>query len=587
VTASPGELRLYRRLLREARPFRLQIAGLSALSLMSSVFALLTPVPLKIAVDSIVSSSPLPGFMGNLIPVRSQSGVLLVAAAMFVTIALLKQTQQLGVLVLSSVTGQRLLLGFRSRLFRHAERLSFAYHDSIGTSDAAYRIQYDAQSLQTVVVTGAIPFVTALATVIGMIYVTARIDGQLALVALAVVPVLLVLLRGYRSRLRGQWRAAKRLDSEALAVVHEALDALRVVKAFGQEDRERDRFVGRSQRSVQARIDLAHAEGTFGMLIGLVIGLGMGTVLFLGSQKVLAGTLSLGNLVLIMGYLQQLYDPLRTASKKAGDLQGSLASVERVYALLDHDPDLPERVDGQPLARARGAVAFEHVSFGYTSRQQTLTDVSFAVAPGTCVGIGGPTGAGKTTLVSLLTRFYDPDEGRVVVDGVDVREYQLDDLRNQFAIVLQEPVLFSVSIAENIAYGRPEADRRAIVAAAEAANAHRFITDLPDGYDTQVGERGMRLSGGERQRVALARAFLKDAPILILDEPTSSVDMRTEAVIMEAMQRLMERRTTFMIAHRVSTLDRCDMRLEVEDGRLGEAPAAAAGVTARAPGWSS
>ena len=577
MRAPAGGHRLFRRLLREARPYRLQIAGLSALSLVSSVFALLTPLPLKIAVDSIVSSEPLPGFLGTLIPVHSQTGVLLVAAAMFVAIALLKQTQQLGVLVLSSITGQHLLLGFRSRLFRHAERLSFRYHDAVGTSDAAYRIQYDAQSLQTVIVTGLIPFVTALATVIGMIYVTARIDLQLALVALAVAPVLLVLLRGYKSRLRGQWRAAKRLDSEALAVVHEALDALRVVKAFGQEDRERDRFVGRAQRSARAQIDLAHAEGTFGMLIGLVIGLGMGAVLFLGSQKVLAGTLSLGNLVLIMGYLQQLYDPLKTASKKAGDLQGSLASVERVYALLDQDPDLPERADGRPLVRARGAVAFEHVSFGYASRRRTLDDVSFAVAPGTCVGIAGATGAGKTTLVSLLTRFYDADEGRVLVDGVDVCDYRLEDLRDQFAIVLQEPVLFSVSIAENIAYGRPDADRHQIAAAAVAANAHDFITELPDGYDTQVGERGMQLSGGERQRVALARAFLKDAPILILDEPTSSVDTRTEAVIMDAMQRLMERRTTFMIAHRLSTLDRCDMRLDVEDGRI----AGAAGAGAR------
>jgi ATP-binding cassette subfamily B protein len=249
-------------------------------------------------------------------------------------------------------------------------------------------------------------------------------------------------------------------------------------------------------------------------------------------------------------------------------LQSHLASAERAYTLLDLEPDVTDRPGARPLTRARGAVAFRRVSFGYDGAQEVLHDITFELAAGTRVGIAGRTGAGKTTLTNLLTRFYDPSAGKILLDGIDLRDYKLADLRNQFAIVLQEPVLFSTNVAENIAYARPSASRDAIMEAAKAANAHDFIVALPDGYETEVGERGMRLSGGERQRIALARAFLKDAPILIMDEPTSSVDMRTEAAIMEAMERLMHGRTTFMIAHRLTTLEKCDLLLVIEDGRL-------------------
>ena len=269
-----------------------------------------------------------------------------------------------------------------------------------------------------------------------------------------------------------------------------------------------------------------------------------------------------------MSYLAQLYAPLKTISKSAATLQSSLASAERAFALLDEAPDVVERPNAGRLLRASGAVAFHNVSFAYNGGAPVLHDVSFDIRPGTRVGIMGMTGAGKTTLVSLLTRFYDPTAGQILLDGVDLRDYKLADLRNQFAIVLQEPVLFSTSIAENIAYARPDASEEEIIEAAKAANAHEFIVSLPQGYETLVGERGMRLSGGERQRISLARAFLKDAPILILDEPTSSVDMKTEAAIMEAMERLMQGRTAFIIAHRLSTLTNCDVLLKIENGRL-------------------
>jgi ATP-binding cassette subfamily B protein len=272
--------------------------------------------------------------------------------------------------------------------------------------------------------------------------------------------------------------------------------------------------------------------------------------------------------VLIMSYLAQLYAPLKTMSRKAGSLQGYLASTERVFALLDEEPDVKESLRARPLRRARGEITFEGVSFAYDRRRPVLDDLSFSVRSGARVGIAGATGAGKTTLVSLLNRFYDPTRGRILLDGTDLRDYRLADVRKQFAIVLQEPLLFSTSIGENIAYARPEASFDEIVAAATAAGAHDFIAAFPNGYDTRVGERGTRLSGGERQRVALARAFLKDAPVLILDEPTSSVDVGTEATIMEAMYRLMEGRTTFMIAHRLGTLQGCDERIELAGGRI-------------------
>jgi ATP-binding cassette subfamily B protein len=566
---------LYRRLFAEARPFTLQIAGLLLLSVLSALLTLLLPLPLKIAVDSVIGSHPLPGPLESVLPGAvsgSGTGVLLLAVVALVLVMLLKQLEEFASLVLSTYAGQKLLLNFRARLFRHVQRLSLAYHDTRGVTDSTYRIQYDAQSLQTLVIASLIPFLTAFFTVAGMLYVTARIDWRLGLIALAVTPPLLVTFHFYRRRLRRQWHEAKRLESSALSVVQEALSALRVVKAFGQEDRERERFLGRSGESMRVQVGLSFAEGGFGVLIGLIMALGMAAVLFVGTRSVQSGALTVGELVLVMAYLQQLYEPLQTISKKAGTLQSSLASAERVFALLDEAPDLAESPHARPLKRAAGAVAFHDVSFAYNAAQPVLRDISFELGPGTSAGIAGTTGAGKTTLVSLLTRFYDPTSGRITLDGVDLRDYRLADLRNQFAIVLQEPVLFSTSIAENIAYARPDARREEIQAAAVAANAHEFIEKLPDGYDTPVGERGMRLSGGERQRISLARAFLKDAPMLILDEPTSSVDVRTEATIMEAMERLMAGRTTIVIAHRLGTLEPCDVRLEIEDGRLTHAP---------------
>jgi len=339
------------------------------------------------------------------------------------------------------------------------------------------------------------------------------------------------------------------------------------VKAFGQEDREHERFVHRAGEGARSRIRVAFVDGLFGLAVGLTTACGTAAVLYIGLRHVQSGRLTLGDLVLVMGYLAQLYVPIQYISKSIAGLQSALASAERALSLLEEEGDVVERPHARPLARAAGAIEFRNVSFAY-EKHTILEDVSFALPAGSRLGIAGATGAGKTTLGSLLMRFYDPTTGAILLDGADIRDYRLADLRNQFAIVLQEPVLFSTSIAENIAYARPPATHDEIVEAARAANVHAFIAGLPDGYETMVGERGMRLSGGERQRVSLARAFLKDAPILILDEPTSAVDLKTEAAIMNSMERLMEGRTAVMIAHRLSTLESCDYRLELHGGRL-------------------
>ena len=575
-----GDVALYRRLLRQARPYWTHFLALFAMGLLASLIALLNPVPLKIVVDSVLGGRPLPSFLHALLPgaaTRSPAAILLVAIGLLVAVAALGQLQALSSTLLRTYVGERLVLEFRARLVQQVQRLSLSYHDSRGTADSLYRIQHDAPAIQNIMVDGVIPFVAASVTLVTMIVVTAHLDWQLALVALGVTPALLLLSRVYRSHLRTQSRYVKKLETAALAVVHETLGALRVVKAFGQEGRETDRFIRRSSEGMAARIHLAFLEGRFGLLVGLTTAGGVAAVLLIGVRHVRSGTLTLGELLMVLSYLGQLYDPLKTISRKAAALQSYLASAERVFALLDERPDVPERPHARPLGRAVGAVEFRDVCFAYDADHPVLHVVSFDVPPGARVAVAGTTGAGKTTLVSLLTRFYDPTGGAILLDGVDLRDYRLADLRDQFAIVLQEPVLFSTSIAENIAYARPGAGELEIVQAARAAGAHDFIIRLPRGYATPVGERGMQLSGGERQRVALARAFLKDAPLLILDEPTSSVDVKTEAVILDAMDRLMRGRTAFLITHRASALVGCDVRLQLERGRLVEATPALVG----------
>ena len=570
-TSSNRDLALYLRLFRWARPYWTHLIGLFLLSLLATPLALLVPLPLKIALDSGLDSKPLPHLIRTTVPAGfrlTPSSALLFAVGLLIVVTILAQIQTLAVALLKTYTGEKVLLEFRSGLFGQMQRLSLSYHDVKGTAESLYNVQYDAAAVQSVVAERFIPLIGSAFTLLGMLYVTMKIDWQLALVALLISPILFLISKFYRRRLRRGAREVKKLEKSAMGVVQEVLGALRVVKAFGKEEDERHRFVRRSFEGMRARLKLALAEGKYNFLVGLTSAIGTATVLFVGFRQVQSGVITLGDLMLMMGYVSLLYEPLKSMGKNSAALQSYMANIERAFALLDELPEVAEKTNPRSLVRATGKIAFRNVSFRYGQNRPALEQVAFEVDAGICVGIVGTTGAGKTTLVNLLTRFYDPTEGQISLDGVDLRDYKLKDLRNQFAIVLQESVLFSTSLAENIAYARPNASEAEIVAAAKAANAHEFISNLPDGYQTLVGDRGMRLSGGERQRISIARAFLKDAPMLILDEPTSSVDVRTETLILDAMERLAQGRTTFVITHRSSALKQCDVIVRIEKGRL-------------------
>lgn len=566
-----GDLAIYRRLFADMRPERLRIVGTVAISLLATPLMLLTPFPIKMAVDNVIGGRPVSNFVEAVLPAaatRSDSGLLIASVTLLLLVGLLAQMQVLGKRVMQAYTGERVMLRYRTRLFGHIQRLPLAYHDAGGPADSVYRIHNDAMSARYLAVDAVVTFFTGAVTLGGMLVVTALVDWQLSLVAIVIVPVLYLLLIVNRKRLRARALEVKELESSASSVVQEVLSALRVVKAFGQEDREHERFSGCAGEGMRARVRFEIAAGVLGLGLGLALVVGLSAFLFVGVRHVQSGVITLGELILLLSYVGQLYEPLRSISELAGALQSHLASAERVYQLLDEAPDVRERPDARRIGRASGTVVFDGVSFAYGDGEEVLHDISFALERGTHLGIAGTTGAGKTTLVSLLLRFYDPSRGRILLDGVDLREYRLEDLRRQLSVVLQEPVLFSTSVAANIAYANPGASAAELKTAAQAANAHDFIRALPEGYDTNVGERGMRLSGGERQRISLARAFLRDAPLLVLDEPTSSVDPGTEGEIMDALDRLTSNRTTIMIAHRPSTLEHCNARLTIEDGRI-------------------
>ena len=559
--------RVLRRLLQHLVGFRWLIVAIVVIDLLAVPLTLLAPVPLQLAVDHAIGSHPLPTWLAAL-PARTPGALLAVAVAMTIALALLSQLQRNGAWLLQSWTGERVVLAFRAELFRRAQRLSMTYHDRRGVADSLYRIQYDAGSVQWVAVYGLAPLVTAAGTLVGIFAVMWSMNAALALIALAVIPPLLLLTRFFGGKVRHRWHEQKELESSTTSVLQEVLTSLRVVKAFGQEGREAERYLDRASREIRANLSVVRTQAMFYTLIALVLACGTAGALWIAGNGVRNGTLTLGQLTIVMAYLAQLYAPLEALTQNFTNLQGSLAGAERAFALLDAQIDVDDRPGARSLERAAGDIELRDVHFNYEPGQPVLAGANAHIPAGTRVGLVGRTGAGKTTLVNMLTRFHDPTQGAVLLDGVDLRELKLADLRRQFAIVLQDPLLFSTSLAENIAYGRPDATREQIEAAARAADAHGFISALPAGYDTVVGERGMTLSGGQRQRVALARAFLKDAPILILDEPTSSVDLKTEAAIIDAMERLMAGRTTFIVAHRLATLAHCDRVYAIQDGRL-------------------
>ena len=556
-----------------ARPCWPHLAGITLLCLLSTPVALLVPLPLKIAVDSVLGKQALPLWLHHLPwPPRwlvVANGSLAICTTLLISVALLNCVQSLASWLLATYTGEKLVHDLRGQLLFHAQRLSLAVHDRRGPNDIAYRIQYDAPAIQNFFLQGLVPILSSAFTFTAMLVVTARISWRIASIAAILSPVLFVLARNSSRKVRKCYDEVRELDSSAMLVLHEALNCLRAVKAFGLEAHQDELFRRKSRQRMSEQLGLVSIQAGFHALIGICVAIAAAVALVIGVTEVRQQRMTVGEFLLVMAYMTQLYEPLRMISAKIPELQSALASLQRAFALFDEIPEPGEKVPASKLVRARGEVEFRNVSFQYTvAGRRVLNGVSFHIPSGTHVGIAGPSGSGKSTLVNLLTRFYDPTDGAILIDNVDLRQQNLAALRQQFSIVLQEPMLFSTTVAGNIAYADPRASREEIVRAAKLANAHEFIERLPKGYETPIGEGGAGLSGGERQRIAIARAFLKDAPMLILDEPTSAVDIRTEQLIMEALDKLMADRTTFMIAHRLSTLERCDVVLVLQNGTL-------------------
>jgi ATP-binding cassette subfamily B protein len=562
---------LVKRILLNARSYWGYLIAIFLLNLLATPIALLKPYALKLIIDNGFSSQPLPGFIRVFFPgdfVFNFNTVIIIAAIFAILVALIDNINGFISWVLGTFTGEKLVLNFRTILFNHIQRLSLAYHDTKGASDSLYRIQWDTVSVRAFILSQLPSLVSSFITLISMVIVMFVINIDFAIIALCVLPPLFILTRLSTKLLRKDWYKVKDAESSAISVIHEVLSSLRVVKSFGQEVNEGSRFSTRADMAVKGQLKMAKRGAAFSFVVNMLLAIAAALFLYLGARYVQSGKMTLGELILVLAYLAQIFAPLQNIIKNLNEVQSSIASVDRVFSVLDEEKEVSETPNAIHLSEAKGSFSFQDVSFSYEQHRPTLQNISFDVQPGDRVGIMGTTGAGKSTLVSLLMRFYDPSSGKILIDGEDIKNYKVADYRSQFSIVLQEPVLFSTTIGENIRYGRPDATEKEVIEAAIAANAHDFIMNNKDGYNAVVGERGMQISGGERQRISLARAFIKNAPVLILDEPTSSLDIRTEALIMEAMERLMAGRTTFMITHRLDSLNTCNLVLHLEHGKL-------------------
>ncbi|MGD9902577.1 MAG: ABC transporter ATP-binding protein [Vicinamibacterales bacterium] len=574
-TARPGRLAGYRRLLGYARPHRDGWITIVGATLASSALSLAQPWPLKVLVDHVLGSQPLTGW-GEAIAAAlpgagTAAGLLAWVVAAGLAIFLVNAALDWVIALQWTTVGRRMVYDLARDLFARAQRRAWTAHTRHPIGDTLSRIAGDSWCVHAIVDALCIAPGHALITTLVMVAVMLQLDPALTLLALAVAPCMVAAAWIFRAPMRHAAHARREVESQLQAHVHQTLSSVPVVQAFTREDAEQRRFDELTAAAIRAHQRGALVGSAYALGSGLVTTVGTAVVMAYAAFRVLDGQLTLGTTLVFLAYLNALQWQLATLATMYTALQTAGAGVDRVMDVLTADEAVAERPDALPLPPSRGQVTFDAVSFAYAADAPVLRDVTLEVAPGDVVAVVGPTGAGKSSLVSLIPRFADVTSGRVQVDGHDVRDVTLASLRDQVAVVLQEPFLFPVSIAGNIALGRPTASREEIERAAVVANADAFIRALPHGYDTVVGERGASLSGGERQRVAIARALLKNAPILILDEPTSALDADTEHAVVEALERLMRGRTTFIVAHRLSTIRRATTVVVLDQGRVVEA----------------
>jgi ATP-binding cassette, subfamily B, bacterial len=559
------------------QPYRGRVALLAVLLASEIALGALQPWPMAVVIDYVLT--PAIGGGGKAFPAWLQPFIASVAGEnMFLLLVLVV----VGGVILQVVnqfvsaygtqvqvdTGQRMVYDLRRRLFQHLTALGLHHHVTTSTADAVYRVDVDAYAIENLVMSGIFPLATSSIALLVMFGILLRLNVTIALLSLTVVPFLFLCLRYYTSTLVTREERVKELESKLLERLYETFGAMRLVKSFAREPHELKRYGAAGDKAMDARIAITWQQSLFSVVVSTITIFGTALVVIVGGNYVMRGRLTIGELTVVISYLGAVYGPLSAIAHTTGQLQGALAGARRVramFALIPETIDAPDAIEPDAI---KGDIKFERVGFTYPGSAPVLHDIDFEARPGEMVALVGLTGAGKTTLVSLIPRFYDATEGRVLIDGVDVRQYRVRSLREKIAIVLQDPVLFSGTIADNLRYGRLEATPQDIEDAARAAHAHEFVSRLPKRYETEIAEAGGGLSGGERQRLSVARAILKNAPILILDEPTSSLDAISEEIVFAALRRLRAGRTTLVIAHRLSTVRDADRILVLDGGQI-------------------
>jgi len=538
-----------------------------------SIADVLEPWPLKVVLDNVITHKGSHGWLTRTLDRTvgtKPMEILVVACVAVLVIALLDAVCTYGEKWVTTTVGQWVTHDLRSTLYSQVQKLSLAYHDQSKTGDLISRVTDDIDAIQTFIVSGLLSIVVDVATIAGMIGVLFYLSWQMTLIAMTVVPVLFAIVYTYTRKVKKYSRAVRKQQGKMLNVVQEVLGSIRVVKAFARENYEIQRLEGESLEVVEAALKARRLKAKLVPLVSIVTGVGTALVLYFGGMSALKAGMTAGTIIVFLSYIRNMYKPMQDISKIMDSYSKADVGYERIKEIIETDDEMQDAPDATKAPPLRGDIDFEDVSFCYNSETPILSDVNLHVKAGTTVAIVGPTGSGKTTLINLIPRFYDVSKGAVKVDGIDVRKFKQKSLRKQISFVLQDVVLFSGTIWDNIAYGRPDASSADIVRAAEAANATEFIDKLPQKYNTLVGERGLMLSGGQRQRIAIARAIVRDSPILILDEPSSGLDAASEQLVFDALDKLMENKTSIVIAHRLSTIRKASCIYVLKDGRVVE-----------------